>query len=255
MKKLRHLITLGFFASLFSISNLAEAHYLWIETSQPKGNNNSPKIEVYYGEFDESLREVAGGRLDEVGDIQAQVISPDKSQSEIKLEKKDNHFGGLLSKNLPSGYSIIQVQELGRTVKDWTKHNIGVVKPNFYASAIYPEKGDVVSSDLTLQCPSSKTILGIYPVSLRNEIAVQVFFKDKALSNTKANIHAPNGWSRELKADESGVVRFSAPWAGQYVFDVVYTEKVSGKFQGTPYEAIRHRATFTWVEKGTNGKK
>ena len=140
MKKLRHLITLGFFASLFSISNLAEAHYLWIETSQPKGNNTSPKIEVYYGEFDESLREVAGGRLDEVGDIQSQVISPDKSQSEIKLEKKDNHFGGLISKNLPSGYSIIQVQELGRAVKDWTKNNIGVVKPNFYASAIYRKK-------------------------------------------------------------------------------------------------------------------
>jgi hypothetical protein len=72
------------------------------------------------------------------------------------------------------------------------------------------------------------------------------------LPNAKVNIHAPNTWSKELKTDESGVIRFKTPWPGQYVAEVIHLEKSPGEFGSAPYEAIRHRATFTWnVNEGS----
>ncbi len=231
-----------FLIGMLAISSLAQAHYLWIETTSQESKGAPAKLEVFYGEFEEFLREKAGGRLDEVGKIEAWTLTP-QGKNEIRFEKKDDHFEVDIPAKQPLGYSTVQIQELGRPVQDWSKYDIGVVKPNFYATTIYPTASNL-ETDLAI--PEVKTTLAIYPLRLGDEIAVKVFFKNEALPNAKLNVHAPNGWSKEIKTDETGMIRFRPPWQGQYVFEVIHLEKVPGEFQGVSYEAIRHRATFTW---------
>ncbi|MBI3316484.1 MAG: hypothetical protein HYZ85_00575 [Candidatus Omnitrophica bacterium] len=239
MEKYRNL-SIAFLAGIVLMIPTAQAHYLWIEAPSNKSDDPA-KLEVYYGEFEESLRERAGGRLDEVSKIDAWVLTP-QGKKEINLEKQDNHFETVVPKK-SSDDPIIQVHELKRPVQDWQKYDIGIVKPMYYASAFYFPPADI-GSDLPL--PEIKTTMAIYPIRLGSEITVKVFFKDKELSNAKVNVHAPNGWSKELKTDESGSVRFRPLWPGQYVIEVIHLEKTPGKFEGVAYEAIRHRATFTW---------
>lgn len=230
----------------------AEAHYLWIEAGSSPEAKAPRKVNIYYGEFEEGLREKAGGRLDEVGTIQAWVSGPENAKSEISCEKRGDRFEAAIPGKRLSGYALIQLQELGRPVQDWRKYDIGVVKPSFYASAlILTQRGQVMA--LPEQGPAVRTTLGIYPTRLGQELILKVFFKEEALSGAKVNIHAPNGWSKEVKTDESGLVRFSPSWPGQYVFEVIQLEKTPGEFQGAPYEAIRHRATFTWQAEGMAG--
>ena len=223
----------------------AGAHYLWIETSS--------KVEIYYGEYEESLREKSGGRLDEVGAVQAWVAVPGNARKGITYEKRDNRLEIMNPETLPAGTSLIQVQELDRPVQDWRKHNIGIVKPNFYASALSLREKEGSGDPLLLQEPEIKTVLGMYPVSLGGEIVLKVYFKNNALAGAKVNVHAPNGWTKEWKTGEDGTIRFQPPWNGQYVIEVIQLEKAPGEFQGVAYEAIRHRATFTWTVENAGG--
>lgn len=236
------------FLMLAGAPRQAEAHYLWIETQT--ASTPSPKVRVYYGEFEEGLRETAGGRLDEVGTIQASVSGPGNSSRGLVCEKRGDHFEATIPEPLEAGYALVQLQELGRPVKDWRQHNIGIVKPNFYASALMLTDGRHVA-DFPETGPANRTVLGIYPVHVGGELVLQVFFRDQALSKAKVNVHAPNGWSKELITDEGGRIRLTPPWPGQYVFEVIHLEKTPGAFQGVVYEAIRHRATFTWQTERT----
>lgn len=238
MRKYSIVSCLALLMGLATLSPLAEAHYLWMENQA----DSSPltQARIYYGEFEESLREKTGGRLDEVGRIEAWMVTPEGNK-EISVRKEASYFGMSLPE--ASGVRMLQLQELSRPVQDWRAYDIGIVKPNFYAGALaFAPDADI----LDISAPANKTALGIYPVSLADEVVFKVFFKDAPLPNAKFNVHAPNGWSKEYKTDESGAVRFRLPWTGQYVFEVINLEKKPGVFQDVSYEAIRHRATFSW---------
>lgn len=240
---LRFLGLLVLVAWSLAVTPEAHAHYLWMETPPSKDQKTPQKIEIYLGHFEESLREASGGRLDEVGSLRAWWTGLDNQRREITLEKKNNFFSGIVK---GAKDSIIQAEELNLAVKDLRKYEIGIVKPNLYASSYV---GDSTENLLSLQ---SKTTLGIYPNQLGKEIVLKVFFKDEALPDAKVNIHAPNTWSKEFKTDASGMVRFKSPWPGQHVAEVIYLEKTAGEFKGVPYEAISHRATFAWnIKEGS----
>ena len=54
---------------------------------------------------------------------------------------------------------------------------------------------------------------------------------------------------KEYKTDKAGKVKADVPWAGQYVIEVIHTDKTPGKFDGKDYESLRHRATYTFIKK------
>lgn len=236
MKLILHVST--FLIGILAINPLAHAHYLWIETPKKSGESGTQKIELYYGEYEESLREISGGRLDEVKTLQTWLLN-DGQKQEISLEKKQNHFEGNLKADDTA--TFLRVQELDRPVQDLKKYDIGIVKPMFYAASFSGQNVTNVPS-----IPNEKMTLAIYPVQLGSEITLKVFFKNEPLSGAKVFAHAPNTWSKELKTDDSGTVQFQLPWEGQYVFEIIYLEKTPGEYQGAAYEAFRHRATFTW---------
>ena len=46
-----------------------------------------------------------------------------------------------------------------------------------------------------------------------------------------------------------GKVKLETPWQGQYVLEVIHTDKTPGQFAGKAYESVRHRATYTFVKQ------
>jgi hypothetical protein len=76
----------------------------------------------------------------------------------------------------------------------------------------------------------------------------QVYFNNQPLKGEKLMVSAPNTWAKEYKTDAEGKVKLETPWAGQYVLEVIHTDKTPGKFEGRAYESMRHRATYTFVK-------
>lgn len=221
--KLRHSIIslLG----LLCIPFVARGHYLWIESDTPA------EARVYFGEIAEGVKEKAGGRLDERDAIQGRIERGERPVDTLSLAKKADHF--LIPSQEGNGWLV--VQDLAGEVKDWTKSDIGIVKPMFYARAAIANKITAAKPTLTLD---------VLP-DLADPHVLSVFFKQQPLPSAKVLVYAPNMWMQELQADASGQVKIATPWPGRYVVDVIYKEREAGEFQGKQYEAIRHRATFT----------
>lgn len=220
-------IALAAVACWLSLPALAQAHYLWIESE------TSAEARVYFGEFNEGVREKMGGRLEERAALQLWLEQPEHSRKTLSWVKREDHFFSAL---VPPAAGWLVAVDLTSEVKDYRKHDIGIVKPMFYARAAVGNR----------PAPSQPSLeLDLLPAPGQPE-GVQVFFRQKPLGGAKVFVYAPNLWMQELKSDERGKVSFTAPWPGRYVIEVIHKEKKPGEFQGKRYEAVRHRMTLSF---------
>jgi hypothetical protein len=213
-------------AALAIASFSAQAHYLWIESEA--GN-----AVLRFGEFAENARERSPGRLDEIPDPQATLLSA-KGNKAVALKRAADGF--LFPAESADADLIVEEKRIG--VRDWSGAGIGIVKPMFYARS---------SKALT----AAKPLLALDIVPTGKPEQFQVWFQNQPLPKGNVTIYAPNGWVQEFKTDKEGNVTLAQPWRGQYVVEVIFLEKTAGEFEGKAYEAVRHRATLTF--KQNNG--
>jgi hypothetical protein len=211
------------FVVLLLAAATARAHYLWIEAPQ------SGAV-VYFGEYDEKLHERSPGRLDDIRAPRAWSVEQG-GRHELRVDRGADGFALVGARTR----SII-VEETAHAVRDWTEFGVGIVKPLFYARHAAGPRALVPS--MTLDVVPAKDGFG----------AIAVYFRGKPLAKAKLEIYAPNGWKQERRADDQGIAAFSLPWRGQYVVEVTYLEKAPGEYEGAKYEALRHRATLTFVK-------
>lgn len=208
-------------------SSLAHAHYLWIESEKPGD------ARIYFGEYNEGVMEKSGGRLDERDATQVSVIAEGGGKKPLELEKLADHFVAKVSET--SGG--LTASDAENPVMDWRKNDIGLVKPMFYARAAIANKPVPAEPSLTLD---------ILPVPGK-PLTFQVFFQGKLLPGAKGHTYAPNLWMQEFKTDDEGKFTIITPWTGRYVLDIIFKEAAPGEFKGAAYDAIRHRATYSFI--------
>lgn len=200
----------------------ASAHYLWLQQDKSEGH-------LYFGEYEETVRERSPGRLDEMPAPELHAVGHDGNATPLHAIKYSSGFRFAL----PSPDVTVLATESTYAVKDWTQYHIGVVKPMFYARLI--GKGRAQTGE-TLP-------LDIVPTASADEY--RVLFKGAPVAGTEVRVIAPNGWVREIVSSPEGMVRLSLPWKGQYILHAVHLERTAGTFEGKAYEAIRHRTTTT----------
>jgi hypothetical protein len=224
---LRHTMY-GFLFGLLSLPAIAQAHYVWIESE------NTREARIYFGEFNEGVREKAGGRLEERAALEAWLERAQPGREPLRLTRRSDHFSAPLAR----GAGWLLARDLTSEVKDYRASDIGIVKPMFYARAA------VANQAPTPLRPSLQ--LDILPAA-GDARAFQVYFAGQPLSKAKVFVYAPNLWMQELTTDEQGRLVPKTPWPGRYVLDVVYKEARPGDFEGKHYDAVRHRMTYSFV--------
>ncbi len=249
-------ITFVMLAGLLSDVSSSQAHFMWIETDGRADPGADHPISVYFGEYQEFLREEAGGRLDTLDGVTLQVIDPKRVQHDIPLTKQGNRFAGRFPACIPGRYAVTARQQ-DAAVQDLTKHDMGIVKPLYYARTEFVCYADgrvgerqpqpVPAADLEVLPLSRGMDLSHQTVSPRvgSEVVLNVLFKGAPVASRQVLVHSPIGWDKELHTDTQGVASFHPAWPGFYVVEVEYQEKTPGQFKGKPFEAARHRATFT----------
>lgn len=215
MKKLTNmLLLLGLAAAL-----PANAHYLWIE---PVGG----EAHLCFGEYENALREQSGGRLDAIAMPEVRALQ--NGAAALAAERKQDH----LAIRAASGQPLL-AQEITMKVKDLRKHNIGIVKPMYYARFAATDAENASAAALDIQ-PLGKG-------------RVRVTLHGQPLVKARLNIFAPNQWLREYETDANGEAVVETPWSGLYVIEVAHVETVKGEYQGDAYEGIRHVATLSFM--------
>ncbi len=233
----------------------AEAHFAWIETEATAPSSAGQSLHLYFGEYSEFLREEQGGRLDTMDGIAMRLHHPKQGASVIPLTKEVNRFSGNLARCLP-GRNDVVAEQREAPVQDLRAHDLGVVKPMYYArtSFICLEEGRVSEQDKVPPVPLDLDVLplsrgmnlatGRVTHAPGGEIVVKAVFKGQALPAALVLVHAPIGWDKELHSGADGIATFTPLWPGRYVIELVHVEKTGGEFKGKPYEAIRHRSTL-----------
>ncbi|HRP69844.1 MAG TPA: hypothetical protein PLY93_09970 [Turneriella sp.] len=212
---------------LFMLPMAIHAHYIWIEYDKGR------EAKVYFGGVEDNEREVLPGKLDKIIGLKAHTIDAQGMLKESVVKKTSHYLGVEAQPNTTSIY----VETLVMPVADLSKFGLGVVKPNYYARFGMHRTSSPQKAEMNLD---------ILPVANAKD-TMQILFRGKGLEKAKVSLYAPNTWMKEYRTDKDGKIQLSLPWTGEYVLEVIYTEKVSGKFDGKAYEAIRHRATYTFV--------
>jgi uncharacterized GH25 family protein len=215
--KLSSIIALGLLALVQSTAS--QAHYLWLEQA-------NEQVRLYFGEYENGIREKSGGRLDTIAMPEVQTNPANGNRVTVAVKRMDDH----LAVNGANLGPLIS-QEINMKVKDLTKSKIGIVKPMYYARLA---KNSVESA--------SALDLDIQPIG-NNKVRVNLH--GKPLTKVKLNIYAPNQWTREYETDAAGEAAVEMPWSGLYVLQVAHIEPVKGEYQGDVYEAVRHVSTLS----------
>lgn len=199
--------------ALLCAASPARAHYLWVDPAAGPA--------VRFGEFEEGVVEKSPGRLDEMADTKVSVA--DRIATTSLAADRIAITGAAAAQG-------VTAENLSVPVKDWRSSGLGMVKPFYYAR--WGTGGRSMMLDILPNTPTTAIVV----------------FKGQPLSKAKVLVHAPNGWTREEAADERGEVRFSMPWSGLYVLEVVHSEEDSGIYAGATFERQRHRATLAVVQ-------
>lgn len=238
---------------LAAIYVVCSGHFPWTETAGVATLGKEHIVNVFFGEVNFSQYEVAGGRLDEMDGLKTVVITPKNDIKALQLEKHKDRF---TTKFLPTDagvYQILATNEVAK-VMDLRKSQLGIVKPMYYTRQIVscPDKsGNDPVNTATLTPYFDLDLIPVLSNSENNAFKVNTkvdfysFFKKAPVKGGKIYVHAPNGWSKEVDADEKGLCSFVPLWEGQYVIDWVYTENSPGTYNNKFFESFRHRAILT----------
>jgi uncharacterized GH25 family protein len=217
-------------AGLFAVLP-ASAHYIWIE------QDSTHQSRLFFGEYQDKEREKSPGRLDEIKKPQAWRVDASGKREPLEVIRRSDHFDLGVARH---GASVFIAEERGYEVKDWSKHGHGIVKPMFYAR--YSPLGTK-----TLAMPELALDILPEPADGTASRTVTVYFRNSPLAGAKVKAHAPNLFTQEQSTDENGKATIPTALTGQYVLEVIHRDSQPGEFEGKKYEAVRHRATLTFI--------
>ena len=208
----------GFFLAVFLSFGLvgsAAAHSIWVE-------REGDGARLYFGEFDENLREGSPGLLDRLKP-EAKVASSDKA---LKLDRQATFFAvaGPLAKDDSIVAENVAITERRGDTPTKVLNRLG-------ARTVADFK----------ELPAVNT-LDIVPAGTPRQF--KVFYQGKPLAKAKAELIAESGWKREFKTDEQGLFEATLPWRGGYVIEVVHTDATPGKLGEEAYDSVRCASTL-----------
>jgi len=226
MRHFHHALGLATF--LLASLGTAQAHQVWLE-------NNGGQAQLFFGEFNDNLRETSPGALDKF--LATPTLAQQTASGTQQLSGQRNAAG--FSYNAASqaktlfasaAYPLIDRSKRNEPALLWVPAARWVATP---AQAV----------------AANAQALDLVPTGKPGQLMVS--FNGTALPKTKVQIVAPSGWSREAQSDEQGRVNFALPWKGLYVAEVHHSHKQGGEAQGKSYGEASYVTTLSFsIEDG-----
>ncbi|PAU94450.1 ferredoxin [Aliifodinibius salipaludis] len=238
-------IVLSTLFTLFITSHLF-AHNLWIETTSTGSIGESQEVHVYYGEYTSGYYEKVDENFKDVADFELWVVTPDGNRIQLDTTPGQQKYTAEFTPEQSGAYTVFLKSDQADVV-DWREYDLGILKPNFYASTItvVGKNTSKTTSDLTEANPLVIHDSSAQPKQAGDSTQLTVFYEGEPLAEQEIVVGIADQWTKTVSTNEDGNVEFALPWKGQYVIETVYTEDTSGTFNKTDYEATRHTSTYT----------
>ena len=224
MRQLHH--PLGLAVLLCVSLGTAQAHQVWLE-------NNGGQAQLFFGEFNDNLRETSPGALDKFLATPTLIQQTASGTQQLTGQQTSTGFSYSAASQAQTlfasaAYPLIERNQRNEAALLWVPAARWVATP---AQAVI----------------ANAQALDLVPTGQSGQF--QVSFNGQPLPKAKVQIAAPSGWSREVQSDEQGRVNFALPWKGLYVAEVHHSDKQGGEAQGKRYGEASYVTTLSFSVK------
>ena len=236
MKKILFTFLLVAFASIKSF-----AHYLWIETNPNGQVGVEQDIKVYFGEYTYGVIEkVKGDAFPNVKEFTLWVVDVNGNKTALEVSAKKDYYLAKFTPTSKGTYSVI-LNNNNIDVIDYTQYDFGIFKTHYH-SVTKIQVGKTTSETVAVNNDG----ITVKDISKnKEEITLQVLFKNKPLPKNELKVFVADLWSKTLETDENGIVSFKLPWKTKYIVETTTKEEVPGTYKGEDYEFIWHCVTYS----------
>jgi hypothetical protein len=223
---MKHLHTALLTALLAGGAATAQAHQVWLE-------NTHGQARLYFGEFNENLREASPGALDKFLGVPDVTQHTATAAQPLEGKLATGSFRYTAAANARTLFANPQYPLIDRSKRE--------LPAMLYAPAARWVAG------LTQAIEPNPQALDLVPTGQPGQF--KVTYKGVPLPKVAVQMAAPSGWTREAHTAEDGTVSFELPWKGQYVAEVKHTDKNGGEAQGQKYGEASLVTTLSFVQK------
>jgi len=222
--------------SLIMMPILTMAHGYWLEVKGSGKAGEPVKVQIFYGEYNNQGR-MKGKSLDKMADIKLFVIDEAGNRSDIQTAQTETHWEGSFTPKTDGLYQVLGINET-REVQDWTKHNLGIVRPMQYLRTTY-----LVGKSSNSQ--KNTNFIDIIASESDNGVTLTAFKNNVPADKAKLTVISPDGWEKAKITSERGRASFVPITKGLYLIESEIIDKTPGEYKGKPYDSIRYHVETT----------
>lgn len=217
----------------FALPIVSLAHGYWMEVVGTGKVNTPAQIRLYFGEYVSGER-LSGNFLDRMKEIKVFVQG-----KEVAMKQQNDYWEGEFTPNKEGSYTITAINN-EREVQDWTKHDLGIVRPIQYLKTVYlvGTTYSPVWTDLFLDAVIRKEKDLTYIISINKN--------GSPFTEARITVTHPDG---EETFHTGNNINFTAPKSGLYVIDIDWIDKTPGQFKGKQYASVRHKLDYSLYHK------
>lgn len=217
------------------------AHYLWVETNPTGHIGKEQLIKVHFGEYTYGVIEkVNGDAFKNVNQFDLWVVDAQGNKTALKTTAQDDYYLAKFTPKANGTFTVI-LNNNKIDVIDYTQYDFGIFKTHYHSTAKF-QVGK--NSNETVALNDSGIVVKDVSKN-KNEVKLQVLFKNEPLAKNELKVFVSDLWSKTLETDENGYVSFKLPWETKYIIETTKKEEVPGKYKDEDYEFIWHCATYS----------
>lgn len=227
------------------LSTNSFAHYLWVETNATGKLNQKQDVKIFYGEYTYGLQEKVGEEaFNNVKKFTVWAVDPNGEKTKLNVEAGDFFYRTFFTPKTNGTYTIV-VNNNEIDVVDYTKYDFGIFKTHYHCLAKV-EVGNKPNETAAIN-PEGITIVDVSKKELleNGEVTLKILYKGEILKEKEVDLFVKDLWTKKIKTDANGLVKFNLPFKTKYIIEVTNKEEVPGKYNGKDYQFIFHSSTYT----------
>jgi len=235
--------------ALLLAGSTAFAHFLWVETNPTGKTNKKHEVKVFFGEYTYGVTEKVGEEaFNQVKNFTLWAIAPNGEKTQLVTTAGDLFYAASFVPKTNGTYTIV-VNNNAIDVIDYTKYDFGIFKTHYHCLAKVEVGGN--ATETAAINPEGITIVDVSKKqALENgEVTLRILYKGTVAKEKEVDLFVKDLWSKKLKTDAEGLIKFNLPWNTKYIAEVTAKEEVPGQYNGKEYQFIWHSSTYTIILK------
>ncbi|MBE7644876.1 hypothetical protein [Tenacibaculum finnmarkense] len=232
------------------------SHSVWMQIKNKGKVGDKAKVNLYFGEIRENVIEKGLKWYD--GEIfkefKGYVKLPNSDKKEaLVLTPSEVSVSGTFTPKTPGIYQIVAFNETG-SIKDYTKHGLGLLKDAAYLRTTFEATSWRVKQE---GMPNLKPMMkyDIVPFPAKNgygsynshkatwrvkeKVYARFYIDGEIATDKEIKVYSPDGWTSIKKTDKNGMFYFIPYKKGTYQAIYQLKKQENGVYKGQKYNTTR----------------